>query len=96
MKRRRISEINYQGKLAVSGADIREGGFLANPEDGIVARSAVGSSFPVHSCKPKTDSRKQKPIDQRDCISDHRKRVVRRERGMLCAFGIFSIFLYFW
>lgn len=46
MKRWRI--LLYHSEFAVGSANIREGGVPTNPENGVVARSAVGSSFPIH------------------------------------------------
>lgn len=40
---------DYHGEFPVSSANIRGGSVSANPENGVVARSAaVGSSFPIH------------------------------------------------
>jgi len=45
----------YHSEFAVGSANIREGGVPANPENGVVARSAVGSSFPIHGTEEKDE-----------------------------------------
>jgi len=48
--RERERERDYKSEFAVSGADVREGGILANSKNRVIARSAaaVGSSFSLH------------------------------------------------
>lgn len=45
--------IVYHSEFAVGSANIREGGVPTNPENGVVARSGVGSSFPIHQTAEK-------------------------------------------
>uniref|UniRef100_A0A2P2KWH6 Uncharacterized protein n=1 Tax=Rhizophora mucronata TaxID=61149 RepID=A0A2P2KWH6_RHIMU len=42
-----LKEAKYHGQFAIGRAYIREGGVLANPENRIIARTAVRFSFPV-------------------------------------------------